>query len=77
MHRWIFTAVVLALVVLRSAVFLLGRESDVDSDQAIVDLMLGAAAIWSARRDPGAVRPPRFALDLMRTPLAPGVYRCP
>ena len=39
MRRWIFLAIALALVLLRSAVFLLWPESYFDSDQAIVGLM--------------------------------------
>ena len=39
MRRWIFPAIALALVALRSAVFLLRPESYFDSDQAIVGLM--------------------------------------
>jgi hypothetical protein len=39
MRRWIFPTIALALVLLRSAVFLLWPESYFDSDQAIVGLM--------------------------------------
>jgi len=39
MRRWIFLTIALALVLLRSAVFLIWPESYFDSDQAIVGLM--------------------------------------
>ena len=44
MQRWIFPAIALALVALRSAVFLLWPASYFDSDQAIVGLMAKHAA---------------------------------